>query len=327
MTKQILLSGVKPTGRPHIGNYFGAMKQFVDLQDSGYEVYAMIADIHAVNFIQNGPELRESILELYLDYLAIGLDPKKITLFQQSGARVHTELGWIFGAHTTVPYAKRAHSYKDAEAKGELSNFSVGDFTYPILMAADILLYSPDVVPVGKDQQQHLEFAVDFAQRFNRVYGDTFKLPKAIISDEVGTVPGADGRKMSKSYKNHLPLFATEDETHKYIMSIAMDSKGIDEKKNPDDYVLYQIAKLVMTPEEDEEIRAYFKNGGTGYGDIKTRVAEIMNNYLRDMREKRRELARDPETALVFLKQGNERAHKLAEEKMIEVRKKVGFTL
>lgn len=327
MKKQILLSGVKPTGRPHVGNYFGAMKQFVDLQDSGHEVYAMIADIHALNFIQDGKKMRDEITELCLDYLAIGLDPKKIVLFQQSEVKVHTELGWIFSSLTTFPYAQRAHTYKDAVEKGNMSDYSVGDFTYPMLMAADILLYSPDVVPVGKDQKQHIEFARDFAQKFNTTYGDTFKLPKEIISEEVGVVIGSDGRKMSKSYGNQLALFATEEETIKYIKGIAMDSKGIDEKKNPDDYALYEIAKLFVTNSQDKELRAMFEQGGVGYGDIKMHVAKIVNEYLRPMRERRKLLVKNPQKVKSILKQGGKRASKVANKKMEEVRRKVGLVL
>lgn len=327
MTKKRLLSGVKPTGRPHIGNYFGAMKQFVDLQDQGYEVYAMIADVHALNFIQNHDEMQQSIYDLLLDYLAIGLDPKKVTLFQQSAILEHTFLGWVFNAHTSLPYMMRAHSYKDSVAKDTLADFSAGDFTYPTLMAADILLYSPDIVPVGSDQKQHIEFAVDFAEKFNRIYGETFKLPKEHILESVGTLPGNDGRKMSKSYNNHLPLFATEAETEKYIMSVAMDSKVIEDKKNPDEYALYQLAKPCFTPEQEAQVRLMFTNGGVGYGEIKKHIAVLVNLYFRSMRERRAELVKDKKKVLAILEEGTADAQKVATAKAKEVREALGYNL
>ncbi len=177
-TKKILLSGIQPSGRPHIGNYFGALKQFVDLQDT-YESYVFIADLHALTSVQNGKQLSEAIVDVALDYLAIGLDPEKVTLYKQSDVPAHTELGWIFNCITTMPYLMRSHAFKDAEARNKEIN--VGRFDYPMLMAADILLYEPDVVPVGQDQKQHVEIARDTAEKFNHIYGETFKLPEPII--------------------------------------------------------------------------------------------------------------------------------------------------
>jgi len=182
-----LLSGVKPTGRPHIGNYFGAMKQFVDLQHE-YESFVMIADYHALNTIQNAEEMKENILGVAMDYLAIGLDPEKVTIFKQSDVQAHTELAWIFDTITTMPYLMRAHAFKDAEAKNK--EISVGTFNYPMLMATDILLYDPDIVPVGLDQKQHVEITRDTAEKFNRIYGEIFKLPEAKILAGMQTVPG-----------------------------------------------------------------------------------------------------------------------------------------
>lgn len=324
--KQVLLSGVKPTGRPHIGNYFGAMKQFVDLQNDFSKVYIFIADIHALNFIQNKKEMEQKILDLTLDYLAIGLNPKKVILFKQSDILEHTQLGWFFNTIVSTPFLMRAHSFKDAKAKGKLNKFSVGDFVYPNLMAADILLYSPDVVPIGKDQKQHLEFARDYAEKFNRIFGKTFKIPEGIIPKNVAVVIGSDGRKMSKSYNNHLPLFANEDETKKYIMSIPMDSKGIGEKKNPDNYNLYKIFKLFATKDENKKIREMFEKGGIGYEEIKVIIAQKINDYLRPIREKRIILAKNPKKALRILKMGGKKAQKQAKKKMKEVRKKIGFS-
>ena len=204
---KILVSGVKPTGRPHIGNYLGAMKQYADLQND-FESYIFIADLHALTTLQNPTELRSNIFDVALDYLAIGLNPDKVTIYKQSDVPQVAELAWIFESLTTMPYLMRAHAFKDAEAKNKEIN--VGTFNYPMLMAADILLPDADVVPVGLDQKQHIEIARDTAEKFNRIFGETFKLPEPLIMDTVKTIPGTDGQKMSKSYKNTIGLFATD---------------------------------------------------------------------------------------------------------------------
>ncbi|OGD67497.1 tryptophan--tRNA ligase [Candidatus Campbellbacteria bacterium RIFOXYC2_FULL_35_25] len=323
MSKKILLTGIQPSGKPHIGNYFGMMKQVVDMQDE-YESFPFIANYHSLNTIQNAETMRENIINVVLDYLAIGLDPEKVTLFKQSDVPQVTELCWILDTIITMPYLMRAHAFKDAEAKNK--DISIGTFNYPILMAADILIQNTDVVPVGKDQQQHVEMARDIAEKFNRIYGETFKLPEAIIKEEVAVVPGTDGRKMSKSYGNIISLFASEEETEKLVMSIPMDSKGIEEKKNPEDYNLYKIFKLFATGEENEKVKEMFEKGGVGYAEIKKYVADVINNYLREIRERRKELEKNPEEALRILKEGGEKMRKIAEEKMKEVRKKVGIS-
>ena len=326
MTKKILLTGVKPTGRPHVGNYFGAMKPMVDLVNSGdYESYVFIADIHALNFIQDKKEMEEGIYNLLLDYLAIGLDPEKVVIFQQSEIPEHTEFGWVLNTLISMPMLMRGHSFKDAKEKGNLDKFSVGDFTYPMLMASDILLYSTDLVPVGKDQKQHLEFARDFAQKFNNKFGEVLKLPEPIISEEVGTVIGTDGRKMSKSYKNTLPLFASEEEIREVIRTIPMDSKLPEEKKNPDDYNLYKIFKLFANNEEDLKLRKMFEEGGVGYGDIKKYVGDVIVEYLKPMWEKRKELEKDREEVLKILREGTEKARVKAKNKLKEIKKSIGF--
>ncbi len=242
MSKKTLLSGVKPTGRPHIGNYFGAMRQFVDMQDEYNAIY-MIADYHALNFIQDGKELGQGILDLTLDYLALGLDPQKSIIFKQSDVTEHTELTWIFDTITTMPYLQRAHAYKDAEAKNK--EISVGAFNYPMLMAADILLYDTDVVPVGQDQKQHVEYTRDTAQKFNSTFKtETFKLPEPKILSSVAVVLGTDGQKMSKSYGNTIPLFSSDAEIEKAVMSIVTDSSG----ERPEN--VYAIHKLFKSEEE-----------------------------------------------------------------------------
>ncbi len=320
-SKKILLSGVKPTGRVHIGNYFGAMKQFVDLQDE-YDCYIFIADYHAMTTVQNGKELSQSIIDVALDYLAIGLDPKKITLFKQSDIPQVTELTWIFNCLTTVPYLMRAHAYKDAEAKNKETN--VGLFDYPILMASDILIQDADVVPVGQDQKQHIEYARDIAQKFNNAYGETFKLPEPFIISEVETIAGTDGRKMSKSYGNVIPLFATDEEIKKAVMSIPTDSKGVAEPKNPDESNLYAIHKLFLDEEGRKNLREKYERGGMGYKEAKELLIKDMSDFIKPLREKREMLAKDLDTVLDILKVGGARVNTRVEKKMVDVRKKVG---
>lgn len=313
MTK-ILLSGVKPTGRPHIGNYFGAMKQFVDLQNSGdYNCHLFVADYHALNLIQNREELKQLTYDLVLDYLAIGLDPHKSTMFKQSDVSAHTELAWIFDTIVTMPYLMRAHAFKDAEAKNKEIN--VGTFNYPVLMAADILLYNTDVVPVGQDQKQHIEYARDIAEKFNHIFGETFKLPEPIILEHVATVPGTDGKKMSKSYNNTIPLFATKDEITKMVMSIVTDSDaGIPEN-------VYAIHKLVRT--ESELKKLYEENSGK-YKILKDALVEDLENFIRPLRDRREELAKNPDFVREVLTAGAKKANEIAGAKLREVKEKIG---
>jgi len=249
----------------------------------------------------------------------------KVVLFKQSDVPQVTELSWIFSCLVTIPYLMRAHAFKDAEAKNKEVN--VGTFNYPVLMAADILIQDTDIVPVGKDQRQHLEIAREIARKFNHRYGETFKEPKERVLEQTETIIGLDGQKMSKSYKNTIPLFATEEETEKIIMSIPMDSKEIDEKKNPDDYALYKIFKLFATGEQDKEVREMFENGGVGYVDIKKYVADVISDYLREMRKRRKELETNKEEVLKTLEEGGKIARKRAEEKMKTVRKQIGLSI
>lgn len=321
--KKILLSGVKPTGRPHIGNYFGAMKQFVDRQDD-YKSYIFIADLHALTTARDPKQLRADTLDLAIDYLAIGLDPEKVTFFKQSDVAEHTELAWIFNCLTTMPFLARAHAFKDAEVKNKEVN--VGLFDYPLLMAADILLYDTDVVPVGQDQKQHVEIARDTAEKFNYTYGDTFKLPEPLILDEVKTLPGLDGQKMSKSYGNTIPLFAEEKEIKRLVMTIKTDSKDVNEPKNPEECNVFALHKL-FSGEQLGKIKKRYVEGGIGYKESKEILAENMNKFLAPMREKRAEIAKDPEQVLQILKNGANLAREQAKLKMKEVRERVGTDL
>jgi tryptophanyl-tRNA synthetase len=323
-SKKILLSGVKPTGRVHIGNYFGAMKQFVDLQDK-YDCYIFIADYHAMTTVQNGKELSQSIIDVALDYLAIGLDPKKVTLFKQSDIPQVTELTWIFNCITTVPYLMRAHAFKDAEAKNKEVN--VGLFDYPILMASDILVQDSDIVPVGQDQKQHIEYARDIAQKFNNTFGETFRIPEPFIVSNVETILGTDGRKMSKSYGNVISLFATDEEIKKAVMGIATDSKGVAESKNPDESNIYAIHKLFLDDEGKKALREKYEKGGMGYKEAKELLIKDMTDFIRPIREKREMLAKDLDTVLDILKVGGARVNTRVEKKMKEVREKVGVEM
>ena len=307
-----------------MGNYFGAIKQFVDLGASN-DAFYMIADLHSITTVQDKETLRENIFNVALDYLALGIDPEKSVIFRQSDVSAHTELTWIFNCLTTMPYLMRAHAFKDSEAKSKEVN--VGLFDYPVLMSADILLYRPDIVPVGEDQKQHIEYARDIAEKFNRIYGDTFTLPEEYIIEEVGTIPGIDGRKMSKSYKNHIPLFAERDEIEKLIMGIVTDSKTPEEIKETDGDTLFTLHSLVSPPEVLGKVEEGYKNGGMGYGEVKKLLAESMDSFISPMREKRSLLANDRDYVLGVLEDGAKAAHEEADVVMREVKEKVGLSL
>lgn len=312
--KKRLLSGVKPTGRPHIGNYFGAMKQFVDMQDD-YENFVFVAEYHALTsdrIQRSSTELHANVIDLVKDYLAIGLDPNKTTLYTQSSVPEVTELTWIFNCLLTVPYLQRAHAYKDAEAKKK--NVNVGTFDYPVLMAADILLMDADVVPVGKDQQQHLEIARDINDKFTSLYGETFKQPEAKILGDVATVIGTDGEKMSKSYGNTIFLFSTKEEIRKAVMGIVTDSSG----GRPEN--VYKLHRLLKSEAELEKLYSENENN---YKILKEALVEDMEAFIAPMRERRGKITEQDVQRV--LKEGGERAKKVASEKMEEVRKKVGL--
>ncbi len=312
MSKKIFLSGVQPSGKPHIGNYFGAMRQFVDLQKE-HDGYVFIADYHALHSLRNPKEMNENIKNVVLDYLAIGLDPKKVTFFKQSDISEHTELAWVFDTITTMPYLMRAHAFKDAEAKNK--EIDVGTFNYPVLMAADILLYGPDLVPVGADQKQHVEIARDIALKFNNTYGEVFKLPESMILKDVAVVLGTDGRKMSKSYGNTIPLFAEYEEIKKAVMSIVTDSgEGI--PKN-----VFAIHSLIRPA---SELMPIYESKTGKYKELKELLIEDLEKFIAPLREKRKEFAKDIPKALAILKEGGEKAKKVASAKMAEVREKIG---
>lgn len=312
--KKILLSGIQPTGDMHIGNYFGAIKQFVDLQND-YETYVFIADLHAMTTMQDREKLKKSIFDVTATYLACGLDPKKVCLFQQSaiGGEVAL-LTWMFNCITTVPYLERAVAYKDKVANGKEA--SVGLFDYPILMTADILIHDADVVPVGADQKQHVEIARDTAEKFNRIWGEIFKLPEPLITKETGIVPGIDGKKMSKSYGNTIPLFASNEEIQKLVMSIVTDSGG-DIPEN-----VYAIHKLFKS--ESELASIYEENKGK-YKILKETLAKDIIAYVSPMREKYEYYQTHPELVYQILEESKATIVTRAQAKVAEVMKTVGL--
>lgn len=318
----VLVSGVKPTGDLHIGNYFGAMRQFVDLTKEGlpagqagkYRSLIFVADYHALNSMQDAEEMRRRTLEVVMAYIAVGLDPKEVVFFKQSEVPAHTELAWIFDTITTMPYLMRAHAYKDAGAKNKEIN--VGTFNYPMLMAADILLYDAAIVPVGQDQKQHIEIARDTAEKFNRVFKeDVFTLPEPYIMPEVAVVPGTDGRKMSKSYGNVIPLFASRDELAERVMSIVTDSSG-DRPEN-----VYAIHKLVRS---EAELAPLYEEHRGNYKHLKEVLVLDLDRFIAPLRAKYESLKEEPAIIEDALSAGAREARALSEEKMARVRRAIG---
>lgn len=313
MSKKILLSGIQPTGNPHIGNYFGMMKQVIDLQNE-YETYAMIVNYHALTTVSNGAELAENTKNVVLDFLGAGLDPEKVIFFKQSDVPEHTELAWIFNCLVTMPWLARAHAYKDKTEKG--IEASVGLFTYPILMAADILMYDTNIVPVGEDQRQHLEMAREIARKFNAQYTNTFTEPNEMINKEIAIIPGTDGQKMSKSYKNTIPLFGTDEEIKKAVMGIVTDSSG-DVPTN-----VYAIHKLFKS---EAELKDLYEEKKGKYKDLKEALLADILAFVAPMRQRRKHYEDNPELVETILRNGAEKARMKAIEKMKEVRAKVGL--
>ncbi len=311
--KKRLLTGLQPSGALHIGNYFGALKPFVDIYRD-YESHIMVADLHALTSLRDASALRENIKDVVKDYIGVGINPDEAILFKQSDVPEHTELAWIFECLVTVPFLNQAHAYKDKVAKGLEAN--AGLFNYPMLMAADILLYDSEVVPVGEDQRQHVEYAREAGNKFNLAYGETFTAPQEMILKGVGLIPGTDGQKMSKSYKNTIPVFGTKDEIAKAVMGIVTDSSG----ERPEN--VYAIHKLFRTESELESI--YEEHKGK-YKNLKEALIEDIENMVAPMREKR-ESVTDADVATI-LKKGREQARERALKKMLEVRQKIGVAI
>ncbi len=317
-----ILSGIQPSGVPHIGNYFGMMRPAVELQKQG-EAFLFIADYHALTTNPAPDELRERVLGVALDFLACGLDPEKTVFFRQSDVPQHTELTWILNTVTSVALLERAHSYKDKIAKGFVPNN--GLFSYPVLMASDILIYQANIVPVGKDQKQHVEITRDIAIRFNSIYGDVLTIPQEKIREDVAVVPGLDGQKMSKSYNNTIPIFATEKAMRKTVMSIVTDSKELEDKKDPDQCNIMTLYKLFATPQQIKEMEERYRAGNYGYGHAKQALFELLWLYFEPMRKRREELANNLDYVLKILDESGRKAREEAEKTMSKVRRAVGL--
>ena len=333
-----ILSGIQPSGVLHIGNYFGMMRQAIALQEEG-EAFYFIAEYHALTSVRNPKVLRENSRRVALDFLACGLDPDRAALFRQSDVPQVTELAWILSTVAPMGLLERAHSYKDKLARGLAP--TAGLFNYPVLMAADILIYDSDIVPVGKDQKQHIEMTRDLAVKINETYGTElatgrvrpsggperpiFRLPEPRIQTATEVVPGIDGQKMSKSYNNNIDIFGDEKETRKHVMSIVTDSTPIGEPKNPARSTIFQLYSLFASKEEIEEMRDRFQKGGTGYGDFKKELFEKLWDYFAPMRKQREEILADKSYIDNVLACGAKRGNEIADQVMQRVRAAVGL--
>lgn len=317
-----ILSGIQPSGKLHLGNYLGMMKQCVELQQKG-ETYIFIANYHALTTIADATLLRQNTMDVALDFLALGLDPEKTVFFRQSDVPEVQELTWLLSIVEPVSRLELAHSYKDKLAHGKEATHAL--FSYPVLMAADILLYQSDLVPVGKDQRQHLEITRDIATKFNLKFGETFKIPEAYIPEAVAIVPGTDGQKMSKSYGNTIQISGSPAEIKKAIMGIVTDCAPLEAPKDPESNNIYKIYKLLATPEQAEEMAKNFRAGGYGYGTAKKELLRLFNETFAPFRERRAELAAHPETVKEILAAGAERARKQARITLDKARAAVGI--
>ncbi len=317
-----VLSGIQPTGRFHWGNYFGAIRQYIDLQH-GNEAYYFIADLHALTTVRDPARLRQNTLDAALDLLALGLDPEKAVLFRQSDVPEVSELCWLLMTGTPMGLLERCVAYKDKKEKGLPAD--AGLFTYPVLMSADILAYDADIVPVGADQIQHIEVCRDLAGSFNHSFGETFVLPKAKTLDASAKVPGTDGEKMSKSYDNTIELFEEPKAMRKKIMRITTDARPMEQAKEPDDDHLYQLYSLFAGDARREAMAAMYRAGGFGYGDVKKALADVAETYFAEPRARRAELAADPKRVGDILADGASRARKKAGATLLRAQKNCGL--
>ena len=317
------LSGIQPSGQLHLGNYFGSMRPNLEMVGKADQSFYFIADLHALTTVQDPKVFASMRADIILDYLACGFDPDKSILYYQSDVPGHTELSWILSTVTPMGLLERAVSYKDKVGKG--ISASVGLFTYPVLMAADILLYDINVVAVGKDQKQHVEMTRDIAVKFNAMYGETFVLPEPVIREDVAVVAGVDGQKMSKSYNNTIPLFGDEKTIKKAIMGIVTDSKDVAAPKDPDSCVVYQIHKLFLSASEAKALADKYRAGGLGYGDAKKLLLTTYMDYFAPMRKKREELLKKPDYVKDVVKKGAAHATEIASVTMGRVKKAVGL--
>ena len=317
-----VLTGIQPSGALHMGNYFGAIKQMVDLQEKS-DLFIFIANYHALTSLKDGEALKNNTLDAAINFMALGIDPTKTTFWAQSDVKEVLELYWVLSGYTPMGLLERAHSYKDKVAKGIAANHSL--FSYPVLMAADILLYDSEVIPVGKDQIQHVEITRDIAIKFNNDFGDIFKIPEFKVDEEVSTVPGLDGAKMSKSYGNTIDIFCTEKELKKTTSRIVTDSTPMEEPKNPFTCNVYALAKLFLENDELLELQARYTKGGEGYGHFKAYLNTLIWDYFAPAREKRAYYLEHKEEVLAILEEGARKARTIASEKMRRIRDVVGI--
>lgn len=317
-----ILAGIQPSGKLHLGNYFGSIRRLIQYQQTS-ELYAIIVNLHALTTVREGKRLSEFTIDAAADFLALGMDPNKSVFFVQSDVPEHTELTWYLSNVTSMGLLERSHAYKDKVSKGLVPNS--GLFFYPVLMAADILLYQSNKIPVGKDQKQHVEMTRDIAASFNNVYGETFVIPEPDILDDVAIVPGLDGEKMSKSYNNYIEIFEDEKSLKKKVMSIKTDSTPLESPKNPDKCNVFTLYKLFANEAEIKEMRAKYEAGGFGFGDAKKALYEKMIEYFAQFREKRKELASRPDVVRDILAIGAKKAREKAKETIELVRSKVGI--
>ena len=317
-----VLSGIQPSGTLHLGNYFGSIKPNLEWLGKAEESFYFIADLHALTTVQDPEALRQYRRDVLLDYLACGFDPEKAVMYFQSDIPEHTELSWILSTLTPMGLLERAVSYKDKVEKGIAA--SVGLFTYPVLMAADILLYDANLVPVGKDQKQHVEMTRDIAAKFNHQYGETLVLPEPQIREEAAVVPGTDGQKMSKSYGNTIPLFGAESAVKKAIMGITTDSRGMNDPKDPDTSPIFQIHRLFLSEAEAKMLADEYKNG-LPYGEAKKRLLQAYLDFSSPLRAKREALAQDAKTVDAIAAAGAKKASVVAKATMERVRTAVGL--
>ncbi len=317
-----VLSGIQPSGKLHLGNYFGAIKQHLELQQENESLY-FIANYHALTSIRDKDKLRQYTLDVALDYLALGLDAEKTIFFKQSDVPEVTELAWILSTITPMGLLQRCVSYKEKLEKGIPADH--GLFAYPVLQAADILIYKSQLVPVGKDQKQHIEVTQDIAAKFNNIYGEIFVIPKERILESTAVVPGIDGQKMSKSYNNTIEIFADEKQIKKRVMSIVTDSTPLEEPKDPEKCKVLALMRLVASEEEIADWENKYRQGGVGYGHAKKRLVELLVEYFKPYREKRAQLEKDLGYVEQVLKIGGQRAREIAIQTMDEVRKATGL--
>ncbi|MEE8453008.1 MAG: tryptophan--tRNA ligase [Thermoguttaceae bacterium] len=317
-----VLSGIQPTGRFHWGNYFGAIRQYIDLQDGAEDAFYFIANLHALTTIRDRDELWQLTIDAALDLLALGLDPDRATLFVQADVPEVSELSWLLMTGTPMGLLERCHAYKDKKARGLSAD--AGLFTYPVLQAADILAYDSDTVPVGEDQVQHIEVTRDLAASFNHHYGETFVMPKAKVVDTSARVPGTDGEKMSKSYGNTLDVFDEPKAARKQIMRIKTDSRPMEEPKDPQTDHLFQLYSLFADDAAREEMATTYRQGGFGYGTVKKALAELANGYFAEPRERRKELEAHPEKVREILGDGAAKARAKAGEVLLRAQQACG---